>query len=242
MKERSVIQIEYIPIAEIREYENNPRDNDKAVDAVVRSMRRFGVRSPAIIDKDNVLLAGHTRIKAAIQLGLTEYPCVRADDLTKNQGKAYRLADNRMQEDSLWDTEALATEFAALKQNGFDLTETGFDEFELAGIDMSQADFSTESYDGAEADYDTPAVESGEAPEPDFDTDEDAEDDPDAEFVCIICCKDDAEKDMVADLIGEDGELKRHYTLDEIRERLEAQSSESGADGYAGEYADNPVW
>lgn len=220
MKERATIQIEYVPIEEIREYENNPRDNDKAVDAVARSMKRFGVRSPAIIDRDNVLIAGHTRIRAAKKLGMTEFPCVRADDLTKNQAKAFRLADNRVQEDSDWDTEALAAEFAALKENGFDLTDTGFDEFEIGGIDMSQADYSA---GGEPADYDTPEMESGGYDGSEYEGSgyDEGSYDPDAEFVCIVCCRDDADKQMVAELIGETGELRHRYTVSEIRECLE---------------------
>lgn len=223
MKKEAVIEIVYIPISEIHAYENNPRENDGAVDAVARSIELYGVRSPAIIDKDNVILAGHTRIKAAIKLGLTEYPCVRADDLTKNQAKAFRLADNRVQEDSLWDTESLAVEFASLRENGYDLTDTGFDEFEIGGIDLSATDF-TEG-DSEPADYDTPEAESGSVDSefaPDIADDDDDEPDPDEEFVCIICCKDEAEKELIAQVVGEDGELKRHYTVDEIRGRLEA--------------------
>lgn len=221
MSKEAVIQIVYLPIEEIREYENNPRDNEKAVAAVARSIKRFGVRSPAIIDKDNVLIAGHTRIKAAKQLGMTEFPCVRADDLTKNQAKAFRLADNRMQEDSQWDTEALAAEFNALKDNGFDLTETGFDEFEIGGIDMSEADFIPDE-DGTE-DYDTPEAESGEW-EPD--SSEAPEPSADEELVMLIACKDEEEKQMVAELIGETGELKTRYTVAQVRKMLEGDGDE----------------
>lgn len=219
MKE-AVIQIVYLPIEEIREYENNPRDNEKAVQAVARSIKRYGVRSPAIIDKDNVLIAGHTRIKAAKQLGMTEFPCVRADDLTKNQAKAFRLADNRMQEDSQWDTEALAAEFNALKDNGFDLSETGFDEFEIGGIDMSEADFIP---DDTTEDYDTPEAESGEW-EPDGD--EAPAEDTDSDFTCILALKTEEEKQMVAELIGETGELKTRYTVAQVRKMLEGDGDE----------------
>lgn len=219
MSKETVVEIVYLPISEIHEYGNNPRDNEKAVDAVARSIKKFGVRSPAIVDKDNVLIAGHTRIKAAKQLGMTEFPCVRADDLTKNEAKAFRLADNRMQEDSQWDTEALAQEFAQLKNNGFDLTETGFDEFEIGGIDLSTVDFN------ATEDYDTPEVESGEEYD---ESGEAADPEEDSEFVCIFACKDEDEKQVVAELIGETGELKRHYTVEEIRRKLEEAQDEGG--------------
>lgn len=202
-------EIIYLPIGEIKAYEKNPRDNEKAVEPVMRSMKRYGVRSPAIIDKDNVLLAGHTRLKAAIRLGMKEFPCVRADDLSKNQGKAFRLADNRMQEDSTWDTEALAQEFAALKENGFDLLDTGFDEFELAGIT-----FNPEDIDGE--DYDTPAAESAELEE----WDEPSEPQGGETFVCIFCLKDESEKAMLAEIIGETGDLHQRYTAAEVRKML----------------------
>ncbi len=220
MSKEAVIQIVYLPIGEIHDYDNNPRDNTRAVDAVARSIKRFGVRSPVIVDKDNVLIAGHTRIKAAKQLGMTEFPCVRADDLTKNQAKAFRLADNRMQEDSQWDTEALAQEFAALKDNGFDLTETGFDELEIGGIDMSEVDYDVP------ADYDTLEAERGDY-EPDEETSEE-DDEADEEFVCIFCCKDETEKQMIAEIIGEQEELKRRYTVAQIRETLGGGSDAMG--------------
>ena len=224
MSKQMVVRIEYLPIEEIWDYENNPRDNDRAVPALVRSMKRFGVRSPAIIDRDNVLIAGHTRIKAAKELGMTEFPCVRADDLSKAEAKAFRLADNRVQEESQWDTEALAAEFNALKDNGFDLTETGFDEFEIGGIDMSGYDYSE-----SEEEYDTPEAESGEyTPE---DGAEDGDGEADEEFVCILCLKDEDEKRMVAEMVGEKETLQRRYTVSRIRQMLNGNEEETEGAG-----------
>jgi len=218
MKE-TVVQIVYIPIDQIREYENNPRDNEKAVESVARSIKKYGFRNPVIVDKDNVLIAGHTRLKAAIQLGMTEIPCVRADDLNKNEAKAFRLEDNRTQEDSQWDTEALAKEFESLKNNGFDLMETGFDEFEISGIDMSSFDFSA-----APEDYDTPEAESGEDfPMDEGDDEEVPEGDEDEELVVIFSLKDDEEKAEVAEMIGETGELRMRYTAGQVRKMLEGE-------------------
>ena len=227
MKE-TVIQIVYIPISEIHEYENNPRDNDKAVDAVARSIKRYGPRVPAIVDKNNVLIAGHTRIKAAKQLGMTEFPCVRADDLTEGEAKAFRLEDNRTQEESQWDTEALAKEFDGLKNNGFDLLDTGFDSFEIGGIDMSTYDFNAEPEE-----YDTPEAESGfeELPE-DLDNDYDEEeDDPDAEYTVIVSLRDAEEKTFLAEAFGETGELKQRYTVSQIREKLEGGEADEADAG-----------
>lgn len=219
MKE-TVTQIVYLPASEIHEYENNPRDNDRAVDAVARSIKRYGFRIPVIVDKDNVLIAGHTRLKAAIQLGITEIPCVRADDLSKAEGKAFRLEDNRTQEDSQWDTEALAKEFDGLKKNGFDLMDTGFDEFEISGIDMSSYDFSA-----APEEYNTPEAESGEEYTPD-DYDETEPEEDDGELVVIFSLKDDEEKQAVAEIIGETGALKYHYKVQEIRKQLNPEENE----------------
>jgi len=222
MKKRMVTQIVYLPIDEIREYENNPRDNDgEPVEAVVESLKNYGWRRPLIIDKDKVLIAGHTRIKAARILGHKEVPCVLADDLSKAEANAYRLEDNRTQEDSQWDTEALAKEFETLRNNGFDLSKTGFDAFEIGGIDMSEAGFEA----GTE-DYDTPETESGEYV-PDEEEPEDSED-TDEEYVVIIACKDEDEEKVVAETIGETGELKRRYTVAQIRKMLEGDSD--GAD------------
>ncbi len=216
MKKGAAVKIEYIPIGEINEYANNPRDNEKAVESVINSIREFGIRVPAIIDKDNVIIAGHTRIKAAIQLGYTEFPCVRAADLTTIEAKALRLADNRMQEDSEWDTEALAAEFDALRKNGYDLLNTGFNEFEIDGIEF---DLSTPQEED-------PATEVGKEEGLD-DVDGGDTDLDDGEFVCIICCQTDEEQDLIKQILGETGELKKHYTVDEIKALTEPEGQDS---------------
>ena len=90
------MQIVEKKIEEIKPYEKNPRKNDGAVDAVANSIEQFGFRVPVVIDKDNVIVCGHTRYKAAKKLGLDTVPCVIADDLTEEQIKAYRLADNKV--------------------------------------------------------------------------------------------------------------------------------------------------
>lgn len=227
LEKEAVIRIEYIPISEIKAYENNPRDNAKAVDAVIRSMKKFGVRSPAIVDKDNVLIAGHTRILAAIKMGMTEFPCVKADDLTQNQAKAFRLADNRMQEDSEWDSAALAEEFAALKNNGFDLSDTGFEEFEIESItcDFSESDpeemFGHDEWnddDGSEEmiGHDEWSGDGGAGGPSEIAMN-------DGRFTCIICCHTDEDRVFVKELIGESYELKNHYTIPGIRKQRECE-------------------
>jgi len=100
---------------EIRPYENNPRRNDEAVQYVAESIRQFGWKQPIVVDQDGVIIAGHTRYKAACRLGLEKVPCLIAEDLTPEQVKAYRLADNKVSEISDWDFDALAVELDALE-------------------------------------------------------------------------------------------------------------------------------
>ncbi len=87
--------IEDIPISAVKPYEKNPRKNENAVNGVAESIKKFGFQQPLVIDKDGVIVAGHTRYKAALQLGLDTVPCVRANDLTPEQIKAYRILDNK---------------------------------------------------------------------------------------------------------------------------------------------------
>lgn len=97
-------------IDEVIPYENNPRKNEEAVDYVAKSIKEFGFKVPIIIDKDNVIVTGHTRLKAAKKLGLKEVPCIMADDLTEEQIKAFRLADNKVSEIATWDFDLLNLE------------------------------------------------------------------------------------------------------------------------------------
>ncbi len=91
-------------------YAYNPRNNDDAVKYVANSIREFGFKVPVVLDLNNVIVAGHTRIKAAQLLQLDKVPCVIADDLTDEQVKAFRLADNRVSEAASWDVAMLAKE------------------------------------------------------------------------------------------------------------------------------------
>lgn len=125
------IKIEYLALSDIKPYENNPRINDDAVKYVANSIKEFGFKVPIIIDQNNVIVAGHTRLKAAEMLGLKTAPCVRANDLTENQIKALRLADNKVSEFSRWDLEKLGSEIKDLKIEDFNLSEFGFNDFEI---------------------------------------------------------------------------------------------------------------
>ena len=111
-------------ISEIIPYANNPRNNEAAVDAVAASIREFGFKVPIIIDKNNVIVAGHTRLRSAEKLGLESVPCVLADDLTEEQVRAFRIADNKTAELADWDFTKLEEELAALKE--IDMSEFGF--------------------------------------------------------------------------------------------------------------------
>ena len=105
-------------------YENNPRDNDGAVDAVAASIRAFGFKVPIIIDKDNVIVAGHTRLKAAQALGLTSVPVIRADDLTEEQVREFRILDNKSSEYAGWNLDMMKKELEEI--SGIDMSEFGF--------------------------------------------------------------------------------------------------------------------
>lgn len=103
-----------LPIGEIRPYENNPRKNADAVKYVKESIRQFGFKIPIVIDSDRVIVCGHTRLLAAKSLGLSEVPCIMVDDLTEDQVKALRLADNKVSEFSEWDLDLLGAELESL--------------------------------------------------------------------------------------------------------------------------------
>lgn len=118
------VQIENINIAELTPYEKNPRQNAEAVEYVANSIREFGFKVPIVVDKDNVIVCGHTRFLAAKKLNLETVPCIKADDLTDEQIRAYRMADNKVAEFSKWDDKLLSEELEALLD--FDMSAFGF--------------------------------------------------------------------------------------------------------------------
>lgn len=126
------MKIELRNLSDIRPYENNPRRNDDAVDAVAASIREFGFRQPIVVDTEGVIICGHTRWKAARKLGLEKVPVHVAKDLTSEQIKAYRIADNQTASLADWDPELLPIELAELQALNFDLGLLGFDEDQLA--------------------------------------------------------------------------------------------------------------
>lgn len=120
------MNIVYKKVDDLVPYENNPRNNDEAVDYVANSIKEFGFKVPVVVDKDNVVVAGHTRLKACEKLGIDEVPCIVADDLTEDQIKAFRIADNKVSEYATWDEEKLSQELSDIM---LDMTEFGDDLF-----------------------------------------------------------------------------------------------------------------
>lgn len=117
------MQITNVNIKDIKPYENNPRFNDNAVDYVANSIKEFGFKVPVVLDKNNVIITGHTRVKACEKLGIEEIPCIYANDLTEEQVKAFRLADNKVGEIADWDLDLLNNELDDIE---LDMSEFGF--------------------------------------------------------------------------------------------------------------------
>ena len=125
------MQIEQMQTGKIKPFEKNPRRNDDSVDAVANSIKAFGFRAPIIVDRDLVIIAGHTRWKAAKKLGLKTVPVIIAEDMTEEQAQAYRIADNSAGSASVWDFEALSEILATLD---YDMDEFGL---EIGGAALS---------------------------------------------------------------------------------------------------------
>lgn len=136
------LKIVYKKIDDLTPYENNPRLNDGAVDAVAKSIEEFGFKVPIVIDKDGVIVAGHTRLKAAKQLQIDEVPCIIADDLSDEELKAFRLADNKVSEFAEWDFAKLDAELTDID---FDMSDFGFD--------FNTIDEENNKFDDADTEY-----------------------------------------------------------------------------------------
>lgn len=146
MKTTSEMQL--VPIEKLVPYVNNARTHSpEQINKLRSSLREFGFINPVIIDRDFGVIAGHGRILAAKEEGITEVPCVFADHLTEAQKKAYIIADNRMAMDAGWDEELLRVEIEALQAEAFDLSLTGFDEKELSDLFKDDADVQEDEFD-----------------------------------------------------------------------------------------------
>ncbi len=128
------MKIIYLNPSEVLPYQNNPRINEKAVDGVAKSLQEFGFQQPIVVDAEHVIIVGHTRWKAALKLNLPSIPILVAENLSPEQVKAYRLADNKTAEASDWDYTKLIDEIADLTQLDIDITLTGFSEKEIQEI------------------------------------------------------------------------------------------------------------
>jgi DNA modification methylase len=128
------MKIELRKTSDIKPYPNNPRVNDDAVDAVAASLREYGFRQPVVLDPEGFIICGHTRWKAAMKLGLEKVPVHVAKDLTPEQIKAYRIADNKTGELAAWNYDLLPIELGELQAMNYDLGLLGFDAEELARL------------------------------------------------------------------------------------------------------------
>ena len=135
MAEMKVVEIE---LRKLIPYENNPRKNEKAVDAVVNSIKQFGFKNPIIVDENMVIISGHTRRLAALKLSMQKVPVIIAKDLTEEQVRAFRLADNRVASFSTWDENKLKEEIAEI--NEIDLSDFGFKKDKLDDIFREKAE------------------------------------------------------------------------------------------------------
>lgn len=137
---KTTTDMQLVPVSKLVPYVNNARTHSpEQVMKLRSSLREFGFINPIIIDRDYGIIAGHGRLLAAKEEGITEVPCVFVDYLTEAQKKAYILADNRMAMDAGWDEELLRVEIEALQGEAFDVSLTGFDEMELPTCSRMEA-------------------------------------------------------------------------------------------------------
>lgn len=132
------MEIKDFKLSDIKPYKNNPRHNESAVQQVANSIKAFGFKVPVVIDSNNVVVCGHTRCKAASLLGMDSVPCVVADDLTPEQVKAFRLADNKVSELATWDDDLLNFEIDGIAD--LDMTDFGFEALRDTFLDEDKPD------------------------------------------------------------------------------------------------------
>lgn len=134
------VDMSYMDINDIAPYVYNPRDNSGAIESVANSIRTFGFLVPVVVDGNNVLVAGHTRVEAAKTLGLSEVPVIKAEFLTEDQIDAFRIIDNKVSEIARWDFDLLANELGRLKDSGIIFTDFGFAQEEIDCLTDAVAD------------------------------------------------------------------------------------------------------
>lgn len=188
-----------LSLDKLNPYEKNPRKNDQSVQAVANSIKEFGFRAPIIVDSDFTIIAGHTRYKAAKSLGLPEVPVIVADDLTEEQVRAYRIADNSAGQKSEWDFEILADE---IKNISIDMADFGFGSFELLTMmeDCTPIKVTDDEREMLES----------------FENDGSEESMP---YVCrdrVIITYDPSDKDEVMQFLGQQGSPKTVYRFEDL--------------------------
>lgn len=188
-----------IKIEDLKPYEKNPRKNEKAIDFVANSIKEFGFKVPLVVDKNNVIVAGHTRYQASKKLGLKEVPCLVADDLTDEQIKAFRIADNKTNDMAEWDDALLGDELKDLIDS-FDMTDFGFGEFEISML--------TEDMEPEE--YDKDLIKEYSSSSEDFLTNKRV----------IITYKTEEEEQFLKELFKEEDELRVVYPCEDIMENI----------------------
>jgi len=133
----SELRLEYLPVSELIPYTKNPRKNDAAVERIANLIKEYGFKKPILVDEKNnknEIIAGHTRLKAALLLGIEKVPVIFADDLSPEQVKAFRIADNKSGEWAEWDISLLTEEISDLSETGFDIDLTGFSDIEVSNL------------------------------------------------------------------------------------------------------------
>jgi len=125
-----------IKTEDIKPYAENPRNMELSLPKVKESISSFGFNQPVLLDREYIIITGHTRYAAAKELGIAELPCIIVDELTPNQIRAYRIADNKVGQDGTWDVGLLKEELKKLRIEHFPMTETGFTDVELENLEM----------------------------------------------------------------------------------------------------------
>jgi len=130
------MKVKQVPIKDITPYANNPRKNDRSLPKVKASIKEFGFKQPIVVDKENVIIVGHTRYHASLDLGFAKVPVIVASDLTNAQVKAYRIADNKVSQDSEWDIDLLKLELGEIDKSNIDVDITGFSKAEIESLNL----------------------------------------------------------------------------------------------------------
>lgn len=188
------MQVENWNIEDVKPYENNPRNNDEAVKYVANSIREFGFQQPLVVDSEGVLIVGHTRLKAAKELGLQSVPVVVASDLTDEQVRAYRLADNKTGEKAFWDFGKLDLELGEVDWIDMNMEDFGFSTLSFIDSHVDDEETKLERYDEYEQEADELR-----------------------NFNIVISCKNDEEKTRIVEILGlEPSNVRRLYTAQEV--------------------------